>query len=187
VTRRRWLRQLVVGIWTVRGAAGWVTARLVEGAWLVPSMVRASEPPMLSAAEVDVLVAFAEVLADGQPLGADERRDLAASLQHASQADPDRRAAHRTTVQVLARRAGATFADLDFDGRVALVRRYGLDVRRQPAGAPADAEDVEAVRTRSIPNLIAAYWASAAGWTALGYQAFPGRCGDLTRYTRPGP
>jgi hypothetical protein len=40
------------------------------------------------------------------------------------------------------------------------------------------------VRTRVIPDLIEGYWGSPAGWAAVGYEAFPGRCGDLTRYTR---
>jgi len=41
------------------------------------------------------------------------------------------------------------------------------------------------VREKAVPDLINGYWRSPAGWAAVGYGVFPGRCGDLTRYTRP--
>jgi hypothetical protein len=155
---------------------------------VVPSPARASEPAALSPGEVDALVALAEVLADGRVLGAAERRDLAAALEHAVRLDPTRRALHRTTARVLERVGGRGFAGLGHDERVALVKRHRLDLRTRAADEdpPADPE-IQTVRARAVPDLIGTYWASAPGWTALGYQAFPGRCGDLTRYTRPGP
>ena len=47
-------------------------------------------------------------------------------------------------------------------------------------------DDASLVRTRVVPNLIAGYYASPAGWAVVGYDVFPGRCGDLARYTGPG-
>ena len=34
------------------------------------------------------------------------------------------------------------------------------------------------VRTRAVPDLIGGYYGSPAGWAVVGYQSFPGRCGD---------
>jgi hypothetical protein len=47
------------------------------------------------------------------------------------------------------------------------------------------AEDITTVRTEALRLLISDYYGSAAGWAIVGYPIFPGRCGDLTRYTRP--
>jgi hypothetical protein len=190
VTRRGWLGQLLAGVGTL-AAAAWhrLATRLALGASLVPVPVRAAEPPSLSPGEIDALVALAEVLGDGRGLAVDERRDLADALEAWARDAPDRRARYRAAALALDRVAGRPFAALDLGARRALAQRHRLDVR---SGA-ADTErgdthgDVDALRASVVPELIAAYWRSAAGWVALGYQVFPGRCGDLTHYTRPGP
>ena len=55
----------------------------------------------------------------------------------------------------------------------------------EPSGARAD--DANTIRTQAAPDLIGAYYASASGWEVVGYSTFPGRCGDLSRYTAPEP
>jgi hypothetical protein len=188
MTRRGWLRQhLAAGIWSAAsGRKLPFLRRSVAGALLVSSSAPAVEPAPTSADEISTLVAFAEVLGDGRALDANERRALAASIEHSLRSDPDRRALHRMTLDVLGAAAGRPFTALSFEDRVALVRRHRLDVRLADDDSPYTA-DVDAVRARAVPDLITAYWTSAGGWASLGYQAFPGRCGDLTRYTRPGP
>ena len=94
---------------------------------------------------------------------------------------------YRTTTELLARLGGARFSTLDVADRVALVTRHRLAVAdvRPEESLGAFAEQRRAVRTRTVPDLLAGYYASEAGWAAVGYTAFPGRCGDLARYTRP--
>ena len=46
-------------------------------------------------------------------------------------------------------------------------------------------DDTRLVRTRALPDLIGGYYGSPAGWAAVGYGAFQGKCADLVRYTRP--
>jgi len=138
----------------------------------------------LTPGEIETLVSLAEAIVDDQPLSPAARHDLAESIADATHRSEDQRAVYRATAVLLDRLAGGAFARLDLGDRVALVGRHRLDVRTV---APADtvSEETGAVRTRVVPDLIAAYWGSPAGWAAVGYEAFPGRCGDLTRYTRP--
>ena len=55
----------------------------------------------------------------------------------------------------------------------------------EPPGPYPD--ETREVLARAVPDLIAGYYNSAAGWAAVGYAVFPGQCGDLDRYTRPQP
>ena len=94
---------------------------------------------------------------------------------------------YRTTVDLLRQLGGARFGMLDAADRVALVSRHRLAVADLRPGESLGAfpEDIRAVRTRAAPDLLGGYYASAAGWAAVGYGSFPGQCGDLARYTRP--
>ena len=140
----------------------------------------------LSAAELKTVVAYGEVLVDGRALSPGERDDLAEHVEDSARRSPDTLVLFRTTAELLDRLAGARFVDLDLEERRALVTRHRLDAR--PVGGEQDSrsgEETLVVRTRVIPDLIEGYWSSPAGWAAVGYTTFPGRCGDLTRYTRP--
>ena len=93
----------------------------------------------------------------------------------------------RTTVSLLRRLAGRRFSSLDMTERIELMTRHRLNSTDVP---PEDdlgpfADDTRAVRTRARRDLIADYYNSPAGWAVVGYDVFPGRCGDLGRYTRP--
>jgi hypothetical protein len=137
---------------------------------------------------VDDLLAFGEVLVAGStPLPPGERALLVAHIeQRLPQGGGYYADLYRTTVGLLARLAGVRFALLDAADRAALVTRHRLAIADvhpdEPLGAFAD--EVRAVRTRAVPDLIGGYYASEAGWGVVGYNAFPGRCGDLARYTR---
>jgi hypothetical protein len=154
--------------------------------------VRAAPDPALelSNAEMEDLVAFGEALVEGRTLALGERRSLVEHIVEQTGRGPRYVALYRTTVVMLERLAGRRFASLEIGERVQLIAHHGL------AGAPGRAEDDEEdlepmpqdlriVRTSAAPDLIRGYYGSPAGWAVVGYQSFPGRCGDLTRYTRP--
>ena len=174
MTRRQWLRRLRSSL-------------RATGAWLVLGRSAPALSQPAPADDVETLVSFAEVLVDGRLLSADTRRDLAQHLTDAAGQDPKQRELYRTTRQLLDRLAGGTFARLPLAERGALASRYRLEVRRLTAeeGDGGISEEAREVRTRIVPELIAVCWRSPAGWDAVGYSAFPGRCGDITRYTRP--
>ncbi len=184
-TRRTLLQGLVVALGG--GQAGVLAAlgrraRAVT-AWLTPSAAE-SAVVSLSSEDLEDLVAFTGVLVAGSDLSDVERHHVVQHLQEQERAGEDYQVeAYRTTVRLLGRLAGARFARLDAAGRLALVRRHelGRSVER-----PGDPDETRVVRARVVPDLIGAYYGSAAGWAVVGYDAFPGRCGVLDRYTRPG-
>ena len=144
--------------------------------------------PELSSAEIEDLVAFGEALVEGRALALAERRSL---VEHIVRID---RAAVPGTLRCIGRRstcsdrlAGRRFASLEIRERtVQLIARHGL------AGAPGRARGrrrgplsrcprICASSGRlAAPDLIRGYYGSPAGWAVVGYQSFPGRCGDLT-------
>jgi hypothetical protein len=134
-------------------------------------------------------LAFAEVLVQDRPLTADERRDLIEHIDDWARTLPDQLAFYRRAARLLDRLAGKPFADLLIPDRIALLDRHQLRARSVPVEQDPDsiAEDARAIRSRVVPALIEGYWSSSAGWVAVGYEVFPGRCGDLTRYTRREP
>lgn len=185
VTRRLLLKALLWGGGIVAGVIRCLPDRLrLAGAGRL-SPAEASAP--ITDAELDALVAFAESLVDGQPISAGARRDLIGHIGDSAGRDPDKRALYRMTAAFLDRLAGRPFARLDVGERTGLVtaHRLNIGIITPEESLGAFPEEARALRTRTVPDLIAAYWRSPAGWTALGYEVFPGGCGDLTRYTRP--
>lgn len=141
----------------------------------------------LSGAEVDDLVAFGETLVEGQPLSFEARRPLAEHLEYRTRSSPEYLSLYRTTAGALEQLAGRRFSDLQMRERIELVGVHRLVTSRGRAGEgpdPLTAETRAALR-RAVKDLIGGYYASSEGWAVVGYDAFPGRCGDLTRYTRP--
>jgi hypothetical protein len=158
-----------------------------DGAGVAPNArapaAPASSSGMPSAGEMDDLAAFGEVLVEGRALAPAERRQPLAHLGERAARSPEAASVYRAAAATLNRLAGRRFATLAVAERIALVARHRLAV---PDGTAEEAAaDVRALRARTAPDLIRGYYGSAAGWAAVGYDAFPGRCGDLTRYTRP--
>jgi hypothetical protein len=176
MTRRQWLQRLRS---ILRSTGAWLAVGSVS-----PAL---SQPP--PGDDVETLVSFAEVLVDSRLLSADTRRDLVEHLTDSAGQDPKQRELYRTTRQLLDRLAGGAFARLPLSDRVALTSRHRLEVRRLTAEESDGRISAEArdVRTRIVPELIGVCWRSPAGWDAVGYAQFPGRCGDLRRYTRAEP
>lgn len=187
MTRRRWLRRTAAGVGLLVGGARRLAHSLIAAGWLTPASSRASEPGRLSEAELDTLVAFGEVIVEGRVLPADARAMLAEALADRVDRVPNRVSLFRGAAQLLDRLAGGGgLTSLNLVDRVALVARHRLDIRAV-ADEPAVSDDARFIRTSLGPELIVAYWGSGAGWAAVGYDTFPGRCGDLVRYTRPEP
>ena len=144
-------------------------------------------PSRLSASELEDLIAFAELVVEGRDPFAGRAGSLVENIEERSEREPGYLALYRTTVSLLRRLAGRRFSSLDLAARLALTTRHRLtsaDVRPGDDLGPF-ADDVRAVRTRVVRDLIGGYYGSPAGWAVVGYDVLPGRCGDLARYTRP--
>lgn len=151
-----------------------------------PSDLESTVGP-LSPPELEDLVAFAEVLVDGRALSPVERRHLVDHIETRMRLDAGYRALYRTTVDLLNRLADARFSTLDIAQRIALMTRHRLTASGvRPDENPGAFPEAARVRTRAVPDLIGGYYGSPAGWAAVGYDAFPGECGDLARYMGPG-
>ena len=143
---------------------------------------------MLSAPEMDDLVAFAEVVLESAPLPPLERGYMVDHIRYQQpRADGYYLSAYRTTIDLLRKLAGARFASVDIRERTALITRHRLGL---PLVSPDEAlgpypDAARTVRTQVVGDLIGGYYGSPAGWAVVGYDAFPGRCSDLTRYIRP--
>jgi hypothetical protein len=154
--------------------------------WVRDAADAAQPSSRLTSAELDDLIAFAELVVEGRPLTRAEREVLVAEMEARGVRDPDSVALYRLTVVLLRNIAGRPFSTLDVPARRALIAKHKLDssdVRPGEETGPF-AEDVTTVRTEALRLLISDYYGSSAGWAVVGYQSFPGRCGDLTRYTR---
>jgi hypothetical protein len=133
------------------------------------------------------LVTFGEVLVEGRTLPPPERRYVIEHIEDRTIRSPEYLSLYRTAATTLDRLAGQRFATLDISARIELVSRHRLS---SPGGPGDDSAvvpaDMQALRMRVVPDLTRGYYGSPAGWAAVGYESFPGRCGHLTRYTGPG-
>jgi hypothetical protein len=141
----------------------------------------------LSGSELDDLTAFAELLVEGRTLSPIERHHLVENIEERVAREQDYLVLYRTTVSLLKRLAGRRFSTLDLPQRLQLITRHRLDSSDVRPGEDLGPfpDDMRAVRARALRDLIADYYGSPAGWAVVGYDVFPGRCGDLSRYTRP--
>ena len=185
VTRRSVIRRLLllIGI----GPAE-VTAYAEQAAPAGPGAPDLpSTADRLSSGELEDLVAFAEVLVEGRALSQAERDHIVEYLEDRTRRSPEYLSLYRSTARTLERLAGRRVASLDIRERIALVTHHRLGDPRVLAGQEQGslAAEVRAVRTRAARDLIEGYYRSPGGWAVVDYATFPGRCGDLTRYTRP--
>jgi len=187
VTRRRILQLLV-------GAAGSALVLLLFWrprplAHLVSRRFRprldATAPGVLSGREMQTIVAFTAVLVEGRELNTQEAGYVVEHVTDRAGKTPGYFSLYRKTAGVLDGRAGAPFSSLSLEQRIALVMRHRLtdsDVRIRECLLPWSRATL-AARALAVPDLIGGYYLSPAGWAAVGYEAFPSRCGELTRYT----
>lgn len=180
--RRSLLRSL---LWALGGATASLVERMLARA---PAAARSrASAAELSPADLDDLVAFAEIVVNEGPLAAGDRRYLAEHVQDRASRSRHVLDQYRTAVELLGRLGGARFSSLDPARRLDLVTRHRLAIPevRPDERLGEHAREIEIVRGRVVPDLIAGYYGSPAGWAIVGYAVFPGRCGDLERYTRP--
>ena len=187
VTRRRILQLLL-------GAAGaalallvfWRPQRLAQIVSLrFKPRLDATAPGVLSEREMRSIVAFTGVLVEGRELAAQEVGYVVEHVTDRAGKTPGYLALYRRTAGLLDRLAGAPFESLSLEQRTTLMVRHRLtdsDVRIREYLLPWGREAL-AVRALTVPDVIGGYYFSPAGWAAVGYQTFPSRCGDLTRYT----
>ena len=148
------------------------TSRRVQDA-----LERLSESTPLSTVEIGNLVAFGEVLVEGRTLTTSERRYLIEHIEDRTTRSLEYLSLYRGTAASLDRLAGRAFASLEVHERIDLIARHRL------AGPVRAGEDLGP--SRAARDLIGSYYGSPAGWAIVGYDSFPGRCGGLTRYSRP--
>lgn len=189
LSRRALLRSAVLALGVEPGGVLDLLRQRVQGlAACLGAEAHAAPPPSrLSESELEDLIAFAELLVEGKALSPVERAPLIENIAERSAREPDYLELYRTTVSLLQRLAGRRFSSLGLTERIALMARHRLnstDVRPGDDLGPF-ADDTRAVRTRALRDLIADYYNSPAGWAVVGYDVFPGKCGDLARYTRP--
>jgi hypothetical protein len=186
VTRRSLIRRalLILGLSPV-GLMGCASRRVAGRA--APPVRAAPEPGAeLSRAEMADLVAFGEALVEGRTLDLAGRQSLVEHISDRMKRNPGYIALYRTAVSTLDRLAGRPFASLEIDERLQLIARYRLVGPPEPEGENPGplAKEMDALRMQTVPDLIRGYYGSPTGWAVVGYQTFPGHCGDLTRYTR---
>ena len=187
VTRRRILQLLV-------GAAGIVLTLLFL--WRPQRLARllslrfkprldATAPGVLSKREMETIVAFTAVLVEGRELDAQEASYVIEHVTDKAGKTPGSLALYRKTAGLLDRLAGAPFSSLSLERRIGLMTQHRFteyDVKIREYLLPFGRETLM-VRALAVPDLVGGYYFSPAGWAAVGYRAFPGRCGELTRYT----
>ena len=137
----------------------------------------------LSSTERRTLVDLAEVLGGGRPLLPIEREDILSHITQRETASSEMLAVYRETAALLNRLAEVPFSALPFSKRRELVARQNHVPFRRGTQLSDDAAHTKSVTVAL--DLIAAYYGTSVGWAVVGYGVFPGRCGDLVRYTHP--
>ncbi len=152
-----------------------------------PRLSLQSPTGRFSEAEMENLVAFGEVLVDGRSLSGVERTHLRRHLGYRTENDPGFLSLYRMTAALLDRLAETRFSTLSREERANVLGNHGLTSYRFKAREylfPFRRQELR-VRALAVPDIIAGYYRSPAGWAVVRYETFPGQCGNLSRYTAP--
>jgi hypothetical protein len=189
VNRRRALQALILvgagllALGLLRRAT-WLTQAVAT--WLRPRLDVSSPTGTLAEGERETIVAFGEVLTTGRRLSPAERQSYSDYIDEQTMSTPGQLALYRMTTRRLDRLARGRFSALDIRDRAALMVRHDLcsyHVSTFECLQPWRRQEL-AVRALAASSLIVGYYRCAAGWAVVGYETFPGRCGDPRRYTR---
>ena len=190
LTTRRSFLSIFLGLLALlaglRALAASAAVRSFLKEWLLPRLDADSPTGTLTDGEKENVVALAEILVEGDPLPPGRRMYLTEYLDYRSSNSPGFLLLYEQASRLLDRLAGSRFSELSQVKRTQLVTAHRLF---PPGGGifdfllPVDREK-RAVRHLLAHDLIAGYYGSAAGWEIVGYEVFPGRCGDPKRYTR---
>lgn len=148
-------------------------------------MPQSSATGVLKPAESAILVAYAEALADDRDFSEETRLYMKTHLANRTRNDAGYLALFELTAAFLAKYGD--FAKLTRERRVALLEQHGMmscRVHLRECVSPFG-ETQRIIRGLAAPDLVSAYYLSAAGWAVVGYSVFPGGCGDLRRYAQP--
>jgi len=154
---------------------------------LRPRLATESPTGSLSSAELTTLISFGEVLVDSRDLTDEEKDYLRQHIDDRTRNDRGYLSLYRRTSSLLDKLAGKEFSKLPRENRSELLREHRLissSVSATECLLPFNREKLT-VRTLAVPDLLAGYYRSPAGWAVVGYESFPGRCGELSRYVRP--
>ena len=142
----------------------------------------------LSASDMETIVAFGEALVVETPFSETEKGYLSRHIDHRTKNTPGFFSVYRLTADFLQCLVpSGEFSKLPLGERIKVLTRHDLlsyDVQAREYLSPFHREELMA-RTLAVPDLIVGYYASPAGWAVVRYETFPGRCGDLSRYTHP--
>ena len=153
-----------------------------------PRIDRSSPPGRLSRDEMDTVLAYADVLLADTGISRAARSELEQHVSDRCEHEPGYYAAYRLAVSVLDETERTRFARRSLDERRRVVHGRNLhryDVRARDWLWSFDRQAL-AVRALVGRDLVTGYFLSPSGWAVVGYAAFPGRCRDLTDYTRAG-
>jgi hypothetical protein len=151
-----------------------------------PRLDSSSATGSLSEKQMENLVAFGEALLEEQSMPEERRNDLIRHIDHRARNTPGFFLLYGMTADLLDRLAGMQFSKLPLTDCLNLITRNRLmvhDVKAREYLSPFHRQELT-VRTLAVPDLITGYYSSPAGWAVVGYHSFPGRCGDLSSYTR---
>jgi len=190
MNRRQFLQAVSASI---LGAASlgllWRSGLLQYVGWrmFVPRLDSDSSTGSLSADELETLVSFGEVLAKGSALSVEEREYLVEHIAYRTRNKPGYLSLYQLTARHLDHLAQGRFAKLDLGERSKMMISYRLTSSRIRAHEYLFTfhRNQLAIRRLAITDLISGFYRSPAGWALVGYTIFPGRCGDLIRYTEP--
>src|SRR5262249_33953346 len=128
-----------------------------------------SSTAKLPASGMENLLALAEVLVQGRALSLFEREALEEAINERTQSEPGRLRLYQLTASVLDQPGQTRFADLSLAERTEVVVRHRLipdSEREEPSRPLSLSEPVDVVRRVGVPELIACYYRSPAGWAA---------------------
>jgi hypothetical protein len=153
-----------------------------------PRLDPLSPPGTLSENEMGFIIAFGETLIAENPFSETEKGYLRRHIDYRTKKTPGFFSVYRMTANLLQDiTSNGEFAKFSIAERINLLKRHDLlsyDVQAREYLSPFHRQEL-ITRTLAVPDLIGGYYASPAGWAIVRYDAFPGRCGDLSRYTRP--
>jgi hypothetical protein len=190
MTRRNFLTSLLSAFLGVLGLAFFSKSKqwIYNFAILFkPRLDPLSPTGTLSINEMENVVAFGEVVIGKRTLSETEKGYLSQHISNRTKNTQGFFAVYRSTANLLARLApGSDFSSLSLEQRLKILISHGLinnDVQAREYFYLFHRQELT-VRTLAIPDVIHGYYVSPAGWAVVSYETFPGRCGDLSRYTR---
>jgi hypothetical protein len=156
------------------------------GKTFVPKLPGPPVTGLLSPAQMETVLAYAEALANTTNLSEETRQELRSHIDDRTQNAPGYLSLFKMTAAFVSQLGAGDFSKLSLANRAEILEKRGLmscRVHRRECFSPFGRRE-RAIRALAAADLVAAYYRSAAGWAVMGYSYPRGHCADLTRYTR---